>query len=61
MLRNWEQGRRAPDGPPRVLLAMLARNPRVVEEALRRSSSAPRSSPSRQRGGAGLGDLLVLV
>ena len=33
-LRNWEQGRRAPDGPARVLLAMLARNPRIVEETL---------------------------
>lgn len=34
-LRNWEQGRRTPDGPARVLLAMLDRNPRVVEETLR--------------------------
>jgi putative transcriptional regulator len=33
-LRNWEQGRRAPDGPARVLLAMLDRNPHVVEETL---------------------------
>jgi putative transcriptional regulator len=33
-LRNWEQGRRTPDGPARVLLAMLARNPRVVEDTL---------------------------
>lgn len=33
-LRNWEQGRRAPDGPARVLLAMLERNPRIVEETL---------------------------
>ena len=33
-LRNWEQGRRIPDGPARVLLAMLARNPRVVEDTL---------------------------
>jgi len=33
-LRNWEQGRRTPEGPARVLLAMLARNPRVVEETL---------------------------
>jgi putative transcriptional regulator len=33
-LRNWEQGRRAPEGPARVLLAMLARNPRIVEETL---------------------------
>lgn len=33
-LRNWEQGRRVPDGPARVLLAMLAKNPRIVEETL---------------------------
>jgi putative transcriptional regulator len=33
-LRNWEQGRRAPEGPARVLLAMLARNPRIVEETI---------------------------
>ncbi len=33
-LRNWEQGRRSPEGPARVLLAMLDRNPRIVEETL---------------------------
>lgn len=33
-LRNWEQGRRSPDGPARVLLAMLACNPRIVEDTL---------------------------
>jgi putative transcriptional regulator len=33
-LRNWEQGRRAPEGPARILLAMLERNPRIVEETL---------------------------
>jgi putative transcriptional regulator len=33
-LRNWEQGRRAPEGPARVLLALLARNPRIVAETL---------------------------
>jgi putative transcriptional regulator len=35
-IRNWEQGRRAPQGPARVLLALLDRNPRVVEETLGR-------------------------
>ena len=34
-LRNWEQGRRSPQGPARVLLALLDRNPRIVEETLR--------------------------
>lgn len=33
-LRNWEQGRRSPEGPARILLAMLERNPRIVEETL---------------------------
>jgi putative transcriptional regulator len=34
-LLNWEQGRRRPTGPARVLLAMIARRPSVVEELLR--------------------------
>lgn len=34
-LRNWEQGHRSPMGPARVLLALLNRNPRIVEETLR--------------------------
>ena len=33
-LRGWEQKRRHPDGPARVLLAMLSRNPRIVAETL---------------------------
>ena len=33
-IRNWEQGRRSPQGPSRVLLALLDRNPRIVEETL---------------------------
>jgi putative transcriptional regulator len=34
-LRNWEQGRTRPDGPARVLLAVIARHPEAVEDALR--------------------------
>ena len=33
-LRNWEQGRRSPQGPARVLLALLDRNSRIVEDTL---------------------------
>lgn len=33
-LRNWEQGRTRPDGPARVLLKVIERHPRAVEEAL---------------------------
>jgi len=29
-LRNWEQGRRTPDGPARVLLLVAAKHPDVV-------------------------------
>jgi len=36
-LRNWEQGRTRPDGPARVLLAVIARRPEAVEDALRRA------------------------
>lgn len=34
-LLNWEQGRRRPTGPAKVLLAMIARRPSVVNELLR--------------------------
>jgi putative transcriptional regulator len=33
-IRNWEQGRRSFRGPAGILLALLDRNPRIVEEAL---------------------------
>ena len=33
-LRNWEQGRRIPDGPTLALLRVAARNPKAVIEAL---------------------------
>jgi putative transcriptional regulator len=33
-LRQWEQGRRYPDGPARVLLTVICHSPEVVKEAL---------------------------
>jgi putative transcriptional regulator len=33
-LRNWEQGRRNPDGPALALLRVAARNPKAVASAL---------------------------
>lgn len=33
-LRNWEQGRRTPDGPARALLQVAAYNPEAVAAAL---------------------------
>ena len=33
-LRNWEQGRRNPEGPALALLKIAARHPRVLRENL---------------------------
>ena len=33
-LRNWEQGRRSPEGPARALLKVAAENPQSVAKAL---------------------------
>ena len=33
-LRNWEQGRRIPDGPAQALLRVAAQNPSAVARAL---------------------------
>jgi DNA-binding transcriptional regulator YiaG len=34
-LRNWEQGRRTPEGPAIALLRIAARHPRILRENLR--------------------------
>src|SRR5205823_12127347 len=34
-LRNWEQGRRHPEGPAIALLRIAARHPRVIRENVR--------------------------
>lgn len=33
-IQNWEQGHRAPEGPARVLLTIIDREPKIVERAL---------------------------
>jgi putative transcriptional regulator len=33
-LRNWEQGRRVPEGPARVLLRVIERDPEAVRRAV---------------------------
>lgn len=33
-LLNWEQARRVPDGPARVLLALIAKDPGIVRRML---------------------------
>jgi putative transcriptional regulator len=34
-LRNWEQGRRIPEGPARVLLQVVAKHPEAVWDVVR--------------------------
>jgi putative transcriptional regulator len=34
-IRNWEQGKRAPRGPARALLMLIARDPKTAFEALK--------------------------
>lgn len=33
-LQGWEQGRRRPDGPARVLLALIEKRPAIIQEEL---------------------------
>jgi putative transcriptional regulator len=33
-LRNWEQGRRRPEGPAVALLRIAARHPKIIRESL---------------------------
>lgn len=39
-LRNWEQGRRRPEGPSVALLRIAARHPRIIRESLTAAGSA---------------------
>jgi putative transcriptional regulator len=39
-LRNWEQGRRTPEGPALALLRVAIKNPKAVAEALHGRSAA---------------------
>lgn len=41
-LRNWEQGRRMPEGPALALLRVAAAEPRAVARALRSVPRSPR-------------------
>ncbi len=37
-LRNWEQGRRRPEGPALALLRIAARHPKILRESLVRAA-----------------------
>jgi putative transcriptional regulator len=48
-LRQWEQGRRSPEGPARVLLTVISHSPSAVKKALESEARKVASSPSPQR------------
>jgi len=39
-LRQWEQGRRAPDGAAKTLLALIAVDPKTVEKLVKKAGRA---------------------
>ena len=43
-LQNWEQGRRSPEGPARVLLMVAARNPQAVLDTVQAGRTRPAGS-----------------
>ena len=51
-LRQWEQGRRSPDGPARVLLTVISHNADVVKKALedeaRKVASSQKGPPTKR-------------
>jgi putative transcriptional regulator len=48
-LRNWEQGRRTPEGPARVLLQVAARHPEAILDVVRPASKKRSVSDSTRR------------
>ena len=46
-LRNWEQGRRKPEGPARILLCIVAKHPKTVLDAVHAPSHGPLSRQDR--------------
>lgn len=51
-LRNWEQGRRRPEGPARVLLQVAAKYPEAVRDVVQRHKmdDSPARSNRRAQG-----------
>jgi putative transcriptional regulator len=47
-LRNWEQGRRMPEGPARVLLQVAAKHPRAVWNVVRTAPQQLRQAAKAQ-------------
>jgi putative transcriptional regulator len=48
-LQNWEQGRRMPEGPARVLLHVAAKHPQAVWDVVQTASQPLRQAAKAQR------------
>jgi len=48
-LRNWEQGRRTPEGPARVLLQVAAKHPDAVWDVVRPATRQKREKTKRAK------------
>jgi putative transcriptional regulator len=49
-LQNWEQGRRTPDGPARVLLRVASTHPEALLDVARRPARSTRKRNALRRG-----------
>lgn len=49
-LRNWEQGRRKPEGPARVLLQVAAKHPDALLDLASNRKTRKRSQPAGREG-----------
>jgi putative transcriptional regulator len=47
-LRNWEQGRRKPEGPARVLLNLASEHPEWLLDQLKKRKEVPTRPPQKQ-------------
>lgn len=45
-LRQWEQGRRSPEGPARILLTVISHSPKTVKNALEKEARKVTSKPT---------------
>ena len=48
-LRNWEQGRRSPEGPAKILLRIAAHRPEVIWETVRPLDTSSQNRPRTKR------------
>lgn len=55
-LRNWEQGRRTPEGPARVLLLVADRHPELIWQVVRASSQRPYPDSTAPRAHAAIAE-----